>query len=78
MKKLARIITSASVSSVFLALAKSAFAQTATLSADTGGGAGTDSALLDAGTKEITYLLFFAGLILFVFGSLKIVASLRD
>lgn len=77
MKKLARIITSASVSSAFFTLAKSALAQTATLSADTGGGAGTDSALLDAGSREITYLLFFAGLALFVFGSIKIAASFR-
>ena len=79
MKKLARLITTASASSLYLLLTKNVFAQTATLSAETGGGTGgTDSALLYAGTNEITYVLFFAGLVLFVFGSLKIVASFRD
>lgn len=79
MKQLARLFASASVPGLLLSFAKAAFAQTATLSAETGGGTGgTESALLDAGSKEITYLLFFAGLALFVFGSLKIVASFRD
>ena len=79
MKQLARLFVSASVPSLFLSLAKAAFAQTATLSAETGGGTGgTDSALLDAGGGGLTYALFFAGLILFVFGSLKLAASFRD
>jgi len=79
MKQLARIFASVSASGLFLSLAKSAFAQSATLSAETGGGTGgTGSALLDAGSQEITYILFFAGLALFVFGSLRIVASFRD
>lgn len=78
MKKLARLLTATSVSSLFLALASSASAQEATLSASKGGTGGTGSALLNAGGGGITYILFFAGLALFVFGSLKIVASFRD
>jgi len=74
MVKLARFLTAGSATGIFLSISKSVFAQTATLSA----GGGTNSALLDAGTRELTLVLFFSGLALFVFGSLKIVASFRD
>lgn len=58
-----------------LAIAKSALAQTATQSAGKGG---TTSSLPDAGTTELTYILFIGGVLLFVIGTLKIALSFRD
>lgn len=60
---------------VFLTLATNAFAQTATGSAASKGG--TSSSLPTAGTTEITYAIFAFGVILFVFGTMKLVKSFR-
>jgi len=65
----------ASALAVSLALASNAFAQSATGSAASKGG--TSSALPDAGTTEITYAIFAFGVVLFVFGTMKLVKSFR-
>ena len=69
--KIAGISTSAIT---FLTLASNVLAQSSTASATKGG---TSSSLPDAGTTEITYFIFVAGVVLFVFGTLKFVASYR-
>ena len=73
--KLPKVIGIATGALSYLALASSTFAQSATSSGSKGG---TSSSLPDAGTTEITYLLFMAGVVLFVFGTLKLVASFRE
>lgn len=59
---------------VFLFKAGNALAQTATNEAK----GGTSGALPNAGTTELTYLLFIGGVILFVFGTLKLILSYRE
>lgn len=79
MKKV-RLATLASQLGIYLTLAQNVLAQTAspaTLPA-TGGGGATSSALPSAGTTELTYLIFIAGVALFVFGMMKLVASFRE
>lgn len=39
---------------------------------------GTDGALPNAGSTELTYILFMGGVILFVFGTIKLILSYRD
>ena len=73
--KLARIIGFSSSALAWLALAQTALAQSATDSASKGG---TSEALPNAGSTELTYLIFFVGVILFVFGTMKLVLSFRD
>ena len=73
--KAARIV---SLAATYLAFAQNAFAQTSTSSAAVGGGGATSSALPNAGTGELTYLFFFGGVALFVFGLMKLVSSYRD
>lgn len=75
MRKLPRIAGIALSVLTYLVLASNTFAQTATGSAGKGG---TSGALPNAGTTELTYLLFLGGVILFVFGMLKLVLSFRD
>lgn len=75
MRKLPKIVGLASSVLTYLILASSTFAQTATGSAGKGG---TGAALPNAGTTELTYLLFIGGVVLFVFGMLKLVLSFRD
>lgn len=73
-KILPRIGGIASSTITFLTLASSVFAQTATSGAAKGG---TSGALPNAGMTEITYAIFMAGVILFVFGMMKLVGSFR-
>lgn len=58
-----------------LYLAQNVFAQTATGSASKGG---TNGALPNAGSTELTYIIFIGGLVLFVVGTLKLVLSFRE
>jgi len=75
MMKLARITSFASSAALFLSVTKFALAQTATISAPKGG---TDGSLPGAGSTELTYLLFIGGVLLFVFGMLKLILSYRE
>lgn len=75
MSKLSKVIGFVSSTAGFLTLATSAFAQSATAGAAKGG---TNGALPGAGTTEITYAIFIGGVVLFVFGMLKLAASYRD
>ena len=75
MLKLPKIAGTLASALIYLALGSSVFAQSATGSAGKGG---TSGALPSAGTTELTYFLFIAGVVLFVFGTLKLVASFRN
>lgn len=64
-----------------LTLASTAFAQTSATASSgltKGGIGGSSSSLPTAGNTEITYLIFGFGIILFVAGMMKLVASFRD
>lgn len=74
-KKIARVVGFSTPLSFLFGLAGNAFAQTATPGASKGG---TTGALPDAGSTELTYLLFIGGVALFVFGMLKLVLSWRE
>lgn len=73
--KLSRLVGFSTSLGFWLTLASGALAQSATSSGSKGG---TGGALPNAGTTELTYILFVGGVILFVFGMLRLVASLRD
>lgn len=60
-----------------LTLVGNAFAQSATGSSSLSKG-GTSSALPVAGSTEVTYAIFAFGVLLFVFGTLKLVKSFQD
>ncbi|HSX18555.1 MAG TPA: hypothetical protein VLE91_00310 [Candidatus Saccharimonadales bacterium] len=75
MSKLPKIASVVSSTLAYLALATNAFAQSATSSAPKGG---TSGSLPSAGSTEITYLLFVGGIVLFVFGTLKLVTSFKE
>lgn len=75
MSKLPKVIGAFSSGIAYLMLTSSVFAQTATGSAGKGG---TNGALPSAGTTEITYAIFIGGVLLFVFGTLKLVASFKE
>lgn len=70
--RLARFIGFSSSAFAWLTLVGNAFAQTATESAGKGG---TSGALPNAGTTGLTYLIFVAGVVLFVFGTIKLILS---
>jgi len=74
MMKLTRIASFASSATLFLSAANNVLAQTATISAPKGG---TNGALPGAGSTELTYFLFLGGVLLFVFGTLKLILSFR-
>lgn len=61
-----------------LSFVPAVLADESTLSGGLGGGEGTSSSLPNAGSSEITYVIFFIGAMLFVFGMLKLVSSYRD
>ena len=66
---------------VSLTLTSSAFAQTSATESSSltkGGLGGSSSSLPTAGNTEITYLIFGFGMLLFVIGMMKLVASFRD
>lgn len=71
-KKAIGVVSSLGVS---LTLATNALAQTAATSSASKGG--TSSSLPNAGSTEVTYLIFGFGVLLFVFGMLKLVGSTR-
>lgn len=75
MAKLPKVVGLSSSVATFLNLASNAFAQSATAGAAKGG---TSGALPGAGTTEITYAIFVLGVVLFVFGMLRLVLSFRD
>lgn len=82
MIKLARIISfNISIIGLLLATVRNVHAQFATSSAVStgkGGGESTASSLPNAGSTELTYIIFVAGAVLFVFGMLKLVLSYRE
>lgn len=71
-KSASRAIGISSALATSLTLAQGVFAQTAGSKGATGG------ALPDAGSTEITYLIFIGGVVLFVVGTLKLVLSFRE
>ncbi len=73
-RKLIGVGTSIGVS---LTLTGNVFAQSATDSSSLSKG-GSSSALPSAGSAEITYAIFAFGVLLFVFGTLKLVKSFQD
>lgn len=73
--KLTRLIGFGSSFLLSLQFVANALAQEATSSGSKGG---TEGALPDAGTTELTYLIFVAGVLFFVFGTLKLIASYRE
>lgn len=75
MQKIARLSGLISSAVAWLAFATNAFAQSATSSAGKGG---TSSSLPNAGSTELTYLIFIGGVLLFVVGTLKLVLSYRS
>lgn len=91
MKKIfARTIGIGTSLTLALQFAKNAFAQLSTTPATSGstgsavtkGGLGgvetTGSSLPNAGTAEVTYLIFGIGIVLFVLGMMKLAQSFRD
>ena len=75
MRKLARITSIASSAALFFSVAGHVLAQSATISAPKGG---TSGALPGAGSTELTYFLFIGGVLLFVFGMLKLILSYKE
>ena len=61
---------------LWFVLASNVLAQTAT--GEVGLGGGTSGALPSAGSTGLTYLIFTAGVLLFVFGTLKLILSYRE
>ena len=76
MKKIADRFIGYSSATIWLALAQgSALAQTSTSSPSAAPKGGTESALPDAGSMELTYLLIFGGIALLIFGATRLIAS---
>lgn len=65
------LISSGTVISL-LSIATNALAQLSSTDSSKGG---TSSSLPDAGTTDITYMIFVFGVMLFVFGTIKFVRS---
>ncbi len=78
MVKLARVVSVIGSSAAFLGVATNAFAQTVTELPSTGGGEGTASSLPNAGTEGYTYIIFGVGVLLFIYGMLRLVLSYRE
>lgn len=76
MIKFARLIGFSSPLALLLTRTGSVFAQSATSGAQ--GAGATSGALPGAGTTEITYVIFLGGVVLFVFGTLKLLLSYRN
>jgi len=76
MKKIAARVIGYSSATIWLALAQGvAFAQTSTSSPSAVPKGGTESGLPDAGSTELTYLLFLGGMALLIFGAVRLIAS---
>lgn len=74
--KFLRIIGFSSPIAALLTNASNVFAQAATAGAQ--GAGATSGALPGAGTTELTYAIFLGGVVLFVFGTLKLLLSFRE
>ena len=72
---IARLVGFLGSALLWLSLSENVFAQFATSSAPKGG---TSGALPNAGSTELTYVLFIGGLVLFVLGTLKLILSFKD
>jgi len=76
MKKIAARFIGYSSAVAWLAFAQgTALAQTSTSSPSAAPKGGTESALPDAGSTELTYLLIFGGIALLIFGATRLIAS---
>ena len=76
MKKIAARMIGYSSAAIWLALAQgAALAQTSTSSPSAAPKGGTESGLPDAGSTELTFLLFLGGAALIIFGVTKLIAS---
>jgi len=75
MKKIAARVIGYSSATIWLALAQSALAQTSTSSPSAAPKGGTESALPNAGSTELTFLLVLGGAALIIFGATKLIAS---
>ncbi len=75
MIKLPRVVGGSLSALAYLAIVTNTFAQSATNSAPKGG---TSGSLPSAGSTDITYMLFIFGIVLFVFGTLKLVTSFKE
>ena len=75
MKKIAARVIGYSSAVVWLTFAQSALAQTSTSSPSAAPKGGTEGALPDAGSTELTFLLFLGGVALIIFGATKLIAS---
>ena len=75
MKKIAARVIGYSSATIWLALAQSALAQTSTSSPSAEPKGGTESALPNAGSAELTYILFLGGMALLIFGAVRLIAS---
>lgn len=73
-----RTIGFSSALATSLMLAGNVLAQTSTTGSSTTTKGGSSTALPNAGTTEITYLIFGVGLILFVLGTVKLAQSFRE
>lgn len=79
MKNLARIVGVSSSVIAWMRLTGNAFAQFASESAEPiVSKGGIDDTLPDAGSADLTYLLFVGGTMLLVFGIMKIILAYRD
>jgi len=75
MKKIAARVIGYSSATIWLALAQSALAQTSTSTPSAEPKGGTESALPNAGSTELTYILFLGGMALLIFGAVRLIAS---
>lgn len=75
MKKIAARVIGYSSATIWLVLAQSALAQTSTSSPSAEPKGGTESALPNAGSAELTYLLFLGGMAFLIFGAVRLIAS---
>jgi len=75
MKKIAARVIGYSSATIWLALAQSALAQTSTSSPSAAPKGGTEGALPNAGSTEITFLLVLGGAGLIIFGATRLIAS---
>ncbi len=75
-KVVARIVGAGTSLTLLSQFVSNVLAQTSSTSSASKGG--TSSSLPSAGSTEITYLVFGFGVVLFVFGMMKLVKSFKD
>lgn len=76
MNKLARAAVAVSTLAIFITRASTVLAGVS--ATESAGKGGTSGALPSAGSTELTYAIFIGGVVLFVFGMLKLVFSYRE